>query len=312
MTEIVNDPKRSRPRPRPITGPLFAAPTPFSPAGDICFSAFCDFLAFLSSRGVEGLVVNGTTGEFPSLDLDERRRLYETARAHFAGVIVNNISSANAREANALARHSSDADALLILPPYYFANVSDAGLIDFFRQALEGVETPVFLYNFPRHVKLVLTPGLVEKITNVCPTIVGVKDSGGDLDAARAFKKLTCVRQVFVGKDSKALAALEAGLDGSITGAGNPFPELLVGVRQAWAAGDSALAQRLQQDFDLWNAFRATLTADEPALVKAALGRRLPGYPVHVRPPLRAFDEQGNAALDDILQRLMNTGRLVP
>lgn len=294
-----------------ITGPLFAAPTPFDANGEIRLSAFCDFLTFISARGVEGVVVNGTTGEFPSLDADERQKLYTTARVNFSGAIVNNISSANAREANALARHSSDADALLILPPYYFANVSDEGVIDFFREALAGIEAPVFLYNFPRHVKLVLTPALVEQIMTACPMIVGVKDSSGDLDVASAFKKLAGVRQVFVGKDTKALAALDAGLDGSITGAGNPFPEFLVGIRRAWAARDSALAQRLQQEFDLWNAFRAAHKFDEPALVKAALARRLPGYPVHVRPPLRALNAQDNAALDDILQRLMDTGRLV-
>ena len=294
-----------------ITGPLFAAPTPFDANGEIRLSAYCDFLAFISARGVEGVVVNGTTGEFPSLDADERQKLYTTARVNFSGAIVNNISSANAREANALARHSSDADALLILPPYYFANVSDAGVIDFFREALAGIETPVFLYNFPRHVKLVLTPALVEQIMTACPMIVGVKDSSGDLDVASAFKKLAGVRQVFVGKDTKAFAALDSGLDGSITGAGNPFPEFLVGIRQAWAAGDPALAQRLQQEFDLWNAFRAAHKFDEPALVKAALARRLPGYPIHVRPPLRALTGQEQEALAVIVDRLMDTGRLV-
>ena len=311
MTPKVKGLDEENPRRRRITGPLFAAPTPFDANGELHLAAYCDFLAFLEARGVEGIVVNGTTGEFPSLDADERRTLYTTARANFSGAIVNNISSANAREANALARHSSDADALLILPPYYFANVSDAGLIDFFREALAGVETPVFLYNFPRHVKLVLTPALVEKILRACPMIIGVKDSSGDLDVASAFKKLAGVRQVFVGKDNKALAALDAGLDGSITGAGNPFPEFLVGIRRAWASGDTALAQCLQQEFDLWNAFRAAHKFDEPALVKAALARRLPSYPAHVRPPLHALDAQGNAALDDILQRLMDSGRLV-
>ncbi len=294
-----------------ITGPLFAAPTPFDMNGEIHLSAYCDFLGFISERGVEGVVVNGTTGEFPSLDADERQVLYTTARESFSGAIVNNISSANAREANALARHSSDADALLILPPYYFANVSDEGVIYFFREALAGIETPVFLYNFPRHVKLILTPALVEQIMTACPMIVGVKDSSGDLDVASAFKKLAGVRQVFVGKDTKALAALDAGLDGSITGAGNPFPEFLVGIRQAWASGDTALAQRLQQEFDLWNAFRAAHKFDEPALVKAALARRLPGYPIHVRPPLRALTGQEQDALAAIVDRLMDTGRLV-
>jgi dihydrodipicolinate synthase/N-acetylneuraminate lyase len=293
-----------RQRRRAIRGPLFAAPTPFDASGDICLPAFHDFLDFLTAGGVDALVVNGTTGEFPSLDRDERQNLFEAARRRFHGVVVNNISSTNAREANAFARHSSGADALLILPPYYYAGVTDEGLIDFFREGLEGVETPVFLYNFPRHVKLSLTPALVEKIIAACDVIVGVKDSSGDLDIAGAFKNLVGVRQVFVGKDSKALAALEAGLAGSITGAGNPFPEFLVRLRRAWAAGEALRAQRLQQNFDLWNDFRATLRADEPALVKAALARRLPGYPIHVRPPLRALDASEQAALMGMIDRL--------
>ncbi len=311
MTEGVTETGEERLRRRAVEGPIFATPTPFDSRGSICLSAFRDFLDFLSARGVEALAVNGTTGEFPSLDRRERQNLYDMARQHFRGIVVANISSTNAREANALAKDAIGADALLILPPYYYAGVTERGLIDFFYQALEGVETPVFLYNFPRHVKVSLTPALVESVIAACPTIIGVKDSSGDLDIARAFKNLAGVRQVFIGKDGKALAALDAGLDGSITGAGNPFPEFLVGLRRAWAAGDKLLAQRLQQDFDLWNDFRAIFKADEPALVKAALAKRLPGYPVHVRPPLRALDLESHAALERIIDVLGKTGRLV-
>ena len=310
MTTIVNNPSGTGHGPRQITGPLFAAPTPFDANGDVRLAAFCDFLAFVSTCGVDGLVINGTTGEFPSLDFAERCMLYETARANFAGALVNNISSTNAREANKLARNSIGADALLILPPFYYAGAGDAGLIEFFRRALDGVKTPVFLYNFPRHVKLALTPELVERIMAICPMIIGVKDSSGDLDAARAFKNLAGIRQVFVGNDRQALAALEAGLDGSITGAGNPFPEFLVGIRRAWAAGDKMLAQRFQQDFDVWNAFRKTLNVDEPALVKSALAQRLPGYPLHVRPPLRALTAHELTALGEMLKRLNEANRL--
>ena len=310
MTECITAMGEENRRHRAVEGPIFATPTPFDSRGSICLSAYRDFLEFLSSHGVEAVVVNGTTGEFPSLDRQERQNLYNTARQHFRGIVVSNISSANAQEANALAKNSIEADALLILPPYYYADVSDTGLIDFFRLALAGVETPTFLYNFPRHVKVSLTPALVESVIAACPTIIGVKDSSGDLDIARAFKNRAGVRQVFVGKDAKALAALDSGLDGSITGAGNPFPEFLVGLRRAWAAGDNLLAERIQQDFDLWNAFRSTLRADEPALVKAALAKRLPGYPIHVRPPLRELDAESDAALERMIARLTRTGRL--
>lgn len=289
-----------------IPGPVFAIPTPFeSRSGDVSIPAMRDFLEFLHSKNARSIVVNGSTGEFSSLTAQERNSAYRTARNKFTGYVINNISSTSWREANAFARASADADALLILPPYYFGRVSDQGIIDFFANALEGVEIPVYLYNFPRNVNIVVTLSLFSRIRAACPVVVGVKDSSGDLPAAVAMMQAGGAESVFLGKDTLALAALRAGLAGSITGAGDPFPEFLIEIAEATRTGALERAETVQAGFDVWNAFRATVPVDEAALVKAAIAMRLQGFPVGVRAPLAPIDAVSQAALRGVVERLL-------
>jgi 4-hydroxy-tetrahydrodipicolinate synthase len=292
-----------------ITGPVFAIPTPFEAhSGDVSIPAMCDFLDFLREKYALAIVVNGSTGEFSSLTIRERETAYQAARQKFTGYVINNISTTSCLEANLLARASHGADALLILPPYYFCRVSEQGIIDFFRRALEDVEIPVYLYNFPRNVNIVITPSIFAGIRAACPAIVGVKDSSGDLTAAVALMQDGGAHSVFLGKDTLALAALRAGLAGSITGAGNPFPEFLVEIANAFRGGDFARAEAAQAGFDVWNSFRATLPVDEAALAKAAIATRLPGFPTGVRAPLVSLDAASRTALNAIATRLLADG----
>lgn len=289
-----------------INGPVFAIPTPFEErSGDISLPALKDFLDFLRAKDARSIVVNGSTGEFSSLTAHERETIFRSARAVFTGYVINNISATSWREVNIFARASVGADALLVLPPFYYGRVSEQGIIDFFSRALEGVEIPVYLYNFPRNVKIIITPALFARIRAACPVVAGVKDSSGDLSAAVAFMRDGGAESVFLGKDTLALPALRAGLDGSITGAGDPFPEFLVEIAAAWRAHDLARAEVAQSAFDAWNAFRATLPVDEAALVKATIALRLPGFPSGVRAPLAPLDATSRDALTQIVQRLL-------
>lgn len=290
-----------------IPGPVFAVPTPFeSGSGDISLPAQRDFLHFLHERKARSIVVNGSTGEFSSLTAVERNIAFQKARECFTGYVINNISSPSYREANAFARASVGADALLILPPYYFTRVTEEGLIDFFRHALDSVEIPVYLYNFPRNVNIAITPALCARLREACPVIVGMKDSSGDLPGAVTIAQGSGdVMRVFLGKDTRALAALRAGLAGSITGAGDPFPEFLVEIAAAVQAGDMARAENAQAAFDVWNAFRARLAVDEAALVKAAIALRLPGFPAGVRAPLAPLEAAAHAELTGMVARLL-------
>ena len=76
-----------------LYGPIVALLTPFDDRGEIEWKAFKRYLKSLYSRGVRTVIANGTTGEFPSLTINERQQVVEFVRENFNGTIVNNVSS---------------------------------------------------------------------------------------------------------------------------------------------------------------------------------------------------------------------------
>ncbi|MBI2957658.1 MAG: dihydrodipicolinate synthase family protein [Chloroflexi bacterium] len=268
-------------------GPIFAIVTPFDRGGRIDFSALDEYLGFLHGSGARTLIVNGTTGEFPSMTIAERKRVLEFCRLHFAGCLIANISACAAKDCTSLLEHASDtgADGVIILPPYYFSNATSSGLMAFFQSVLRRSAIPALLYNFPRHTNVEITRELLAALCEANGMIRGIKDSGGDLGVAAGLKSARPGLQVFFGSDTLAFEALERGLDGFVTGGGNAVPECPLGITQAFAGGRKDKALRWQKVLDLWAAYRKSRSALEIAVAKAGLAVRIPGFPVCVRPP---------------------------
>jgi dihydrodipicolinate synthase/N-acetylneuraminate lyase len=269
-----------------LTPPIVALLTPFGADGKIDWRAFESYLIALASWGVKSVIANGTTGEFPSLTLDERQEIVEFVRRHFKGTLVNNVSSTCVEDVKKLlAGTKGNADAILLLPPYYYAEASNDGLCHFFEKALSGNALPVFLYNFPKHTGNRLDIALIEMLFDRGIRITGIKDSSGDLPNALAYRSQFPDLKIFFANDADCLAALQHGLHGSVTGGANPLPEYLLAIQETWVKR-SDKAQTLQCAFDVWNDYRAASLLFEIPLVKAAMGARIKDFPIHVRPPL--------------------------
>jgi 4-hydroxy-tetrahydrodipicolinate synthase len=283
-----------------LRGPVFAIVTPFDETGNIDWPALTDYLQFLHGQGVNEIITGGTAGEFPSLSFRERRALLEHCRAHFPGQVVANVSATAVPECQALLAHAGKyANAVLTLPPFYYADATEMGLRTFFERALESATLPLYLYNFPRHTNVPIPPTVVSWLAGEFANLVGIKDSSGDLDSSLRYKAAAEKLTVLVGADSLAYAALEKGLDGSITGSANPVPECLLAIRKAFLAGEHDLSRRWQGHLDVWNAFRRRAEGSEIAVVKAGLRARLPGFPLFVRPPLSRCSEAQAAGVVD-------------
>lgn len=268
-----------------LTSPIVALLTPFDSDGKIAWPAFASYLAALSAWGVESVVVNGTTGEFPSLTLHERQQTAEFVRQHFAGTVINNVSSTCIDTVKTLiAGTAGNADAVILLPPYYYAGACNDGLCAFFAQALAGNALPVFLYNFPKHTGNRIDNELLEMMANQGVQITGIKDSSGDLQNALAYHSRFPKLKVFFAADSSCLSALQNGLNGSVTGGANPVPDFMVAI-QRYYGKQANKAQTVQCVFDMWNNYRSTHPVVEIPLLKAAMGARIEDFPVYVRPP---------------------------
>ncbi|MGR8979831.1 MAG: dihydrodipicolinate synthase family protein [Gammaproteobacteria bacterium] len=270
---------------RGLSSPLVALLTPFDAEGNIDWQAFRSYLTALFSWGVRSVVANGTTAEFPSLTLAERQTVIEFVKNNFQGSILNNVSSTCVDEAQKLIDGTQGyGDAVLMLPPYYYAKVKNDGLCRFFERTLSGTLLPVFLYNFPQHTGNELDNDLIEMLLLKGIEIAGIKDSSGDIGNAIGYKTRFPQLEVFFAGDFEALAALQKGLSGSITGGANPLPEFIIAIQKyAGLSGDKA--QTLQRSFDVWNEFRKRYGIFEIPLLKAAMGARIKEFPIHVRAP---------------------------
>lgn len=274
-----------------LHGPIFAVVTPFGADGAVDAGALREALGFLADRGVRTIIANGTTGEFPSLSARERETVLRTCRAHFAGQIVANISACAVEQVREHSAAAADlCDAFLLLPPFYYAASPAEGLVRFFEACLGDARRPTLLYNFPRHTQNPISAATYARVASACGAVLGIKETTGDLETGREKKGAVGSGQVFLGGDGLALRALEAGLDGSATGAGNPIPEVLVQIETTFRQGDTARADRIQRAGNWWVDFRKTVDAGDIVVAKAALRHRLPGFPVAVRPPLIEAD----------------------
>jgi dihydrodipicolinate synthase/N-acetylneuraminate lyase len=266
-------------------GPIVALLTPFHASGEIDWQAFKAYLSALHSWGVRAVIANGTTGEFPSLTLTERQKVAEFARGHYPGTIINNVSATCVKDVKKLiAGTQGCGDAVLLLPPYYYAACRNDGLYRFFADALMGVSVPIFLYNFPQHTGNRLDADLLALLVDQGVTVTGIKDSSGDLDNAMVYRLRFSALKIFFASDTQALSALQRGLSGLVTGGANPLPECLIAM-QAFFQASGAKAHAMQRCLDIWNAFRETSGRFEIPLVKAAMGARVEGFPFYVRAP---------------------------
>ncbi|MFI9410158.1 dihydrodipicolinate synthase family protein [Nocardia gamkensis] len=272
---------------------VVAVVTPFQSSGAVDFAALTDYLELVAGAGVGAILVNGTTGEFASLTFGERRAVIEHCRRTWTGTLIAHVGATAAAEVIEAARHGEEyADMLAVITPFFFAAAPEAGIEQFFRQVLAASEKPWLLYNFPRHTGNPLSASMVARLAAEFPQLLGVKDSGKDLTLTREYK-VRCPRlSVFVGDDRIPARLNELGLDGVVTGAGGPVAELPLAITAAAARGEFDCVRCWQQVFDDYSDTRKAMALSDIAFVKTAIGARLPGFPPHVRAPLRAADEQ--------------------
>ena len=268
-----------------LRGPIVALLTPFDASGEIEWQAFKTYLSALFSWGVRAVIANGTTGEFPSMTLNERQKIVEFVRQNFQGTIINNVSATCVSDVRDLiAGTQGCADAVLLLPPYYYSACRNDGLCRFFVSTLSGTSLPAMLYNFPQHTGNRLNADLVAMLLDKGIAIQGIKDSSGDTDNAMVYKSKFPKVKIFLGNDTKVLEVLQKGLSGSVTGGANPLPELLIAMQTDFQlSGDKA--HSLQRCLDVWNEFREASGYFEIPLVKVAMGARIADFPLHVRAP---------------------------
>ncbi len=225
--------------------------TPMTPDQEIDLDGLRRHIDWQLSRGVPGIFVLGTTGEFYALDDTEKQAVPAAAIAHFAGrsPVYVGTGAETTREVIRLTRMAEreGASGVSVITPY-FIKPTQPELIAHFTRVAESTKLPVVLYNNPATCGgLSIEPDTVAKLALV-PNIIGIKDSSGDLQNTIEIIRNTPREKFSVlnGRDTLILAALQFGAQGAIPASCNIAPDLCVGLYETFTKGDWAAAKEYQ------------------------------------------------------------------
>ncbi len=216
-----------------------AAVSPFNPDGSLNAGKLLNYCRhLLSAGGCDGVAPTGTTGEGTSIAMRDRLSLpgvFADAGIESDRVIFG-TGAPSTGDCVALTRAAVDAGYanVLVLPPFYYKNVSDDGLYGYYASVIDKVADDrlrIYLYHFPQMSQTPLSTDLVRRlIADFGPLIAGLKDSSGDFEQSRAFVEATGGVEndfdVFPSSEAMLWDGLAIGTAGVISGSTNAFGAL--------------------------------------------------------------------------------------
>ncbi len=226
---------------------LTAMVTPFDAQGDLNVDAAVRLAKWLVEQGNEGLVICGTTGESPTLSIDEKLTLFETVASAVTVPILAGTTGYNTGLDIGLTEEAGKlgiAGVLAVCP--FYSRPSQAGLETHFRAIAGATDLPVVLYDIPvRSGRKIDSTTLVRLAADV-PNILGLKDAAGNPGATAAVKaNAPADFEVYSGDDAMTLPLLAIGAVGVIGVATHWCAPDQVEMFDAWERGDVLSAQRI-------------------------------------------------------------------
>ncbi|HRH81174.1 MAG TPA: 4-hydroxy-tetrahydrodipicolinate synthase [Thiobacillaceae bacterium] len=285
-----------------ITGSLVAIVTPMLPDGALDLDSLRSLVNWHVEQGTDGIVIVGTTGESPTVTMDEHCQLIRTAVEQAKGRIpviagTGANSTTEAIELTECAK-AAGASAGLSVAPYYNKPTQE-GLYQHFRRIAEAVDLPMFLYNVPGRTVADIGHDTTLRLAQV-PGIVGIKDATGNIErGSNLIKAAPKGFAIYSGDDASALALMLLGGHGVISVTANVAPRLMRDMCAAALAGD--LARARETNFRLLGLHGKLFLEANPIPVKWALaemGRIADG----IRLPLTPLSAQHHEALRNAMR----------
>ena len=287
---------------KPIVGSLVALVTPMHEDGSIDYVCLRKLVDWHVVEGTACIVVVGTTGESPTVSVEEHCEVIRVAVEHAAGrVPIMAGAGANATsEAIELSRFAKKVGAhctLQVVP--YYNRPSQEGMYQHFRAVAEAVDIPMFLYNVPGRTVADVAHDTVLRLAQV-PGIVGIKEATGDIArAAWLIKHAPAGFSVFSGDDNTAVALMLLGGHGNISVTANVAPRLMHELCVAAIEGNTKRAAALH--LRLLPLHRQLFCEPSPAPTKWAMAQLGLCKPA-VRLPIVPLSNAGQALVGQALR----------
>jgi 4-hydroxy-tetrahydrodipicolinate synthase len=257
-----------------FSGSMVAIVTPMTADGGLDWPAWDRLLDFHAREGTDGIVVAGTTGESPVLELDEIEELTRRAVARCRDKVKVIVGSGTYSTAGSVARTRTlsrlGVDAVMLVTPYYNKPPQE-GLYRHFMAAADASEAPVILYNVPSRTAVDLLPSTVARLARH-PRIVAVKEATGLLSRARETLELIPPEFTLLsGDDATAIDLMSVGARGVISVSANVAPRRMHEACEAALSGDMVKARAIDSSLQLLH--KDLFVEANPVPVKWAMAR---------------------------------------
>ena len=289
----------------PITGSLVAIITPMHEDGSLDLPGLRRLVDYHIQEGTDAIVAVGTTGESPTVDVEEHHEVIRVVIEQAAGRIpviagTGANSTAEAIEMNRAAKVLG-ADATLSVVPYY-NKPSQEGLYQHFKTIADAVDIPMLLYNVPGRTVTNMLPATVARLAQL-PQVIGIKEACGSLAQISELLML-CPRDFVIlsGDDFTALPSVYMGGKGVISVVSNLEPGKMALLMEAAFKKDFDTANRLH--FQLFNLMGAMFCYPSPAPAKKGLELMGKIASSEVRLPMVAMDAASLERLQHDMRQL--------
>lgn len=288
-----------------FTGAYTALVTPFK-NGQVAFDELSRLVKTQIDQGIDGLVAVGTTGESPTLDMDEHlatiRCVVEAADGRVPVLAGSGANSTSEGLKLTKGAHEAGADGMLIVAPYYNKPTQE-GMFGYFSQLAEATDRPIVLYSIPGRCGVEIGVRTMERLLERYPHVNHLKEAGGSCDRVDQVRQaLGDDMTILSGDDSLTLPFIALGAKGVISVASNVVAREVKAMTQAAIDGDFAAARLLHTR--LYPLFKNLFIEANPVPAKYAL--RLTGVieSEEVRSPLCEMADDNKKVIRETLAGL--------
>jgi 4-hydroxy-tetrahydrodipicolinate synthase len=258
----------------PIVGSIVALVTPMNEDGSVDYPALRRLIDWHIAEGTACIGVVGTTGESPTVSVEEHCEIIRVAVEQVAGrvPVMAGAGANSTREAIELTRFAKKvgADCSLSVVPYY-NKPSQEGMYQHFKTIAEAVDLPMMLYNVPGRTVADMLPETTLRLAQV-PGVMGVKEATGNIErAAWLIKHAPKGFSVYSGDDGTAIALMLLGGQGNVSVTANIAPRAMADLCRAAVAGDAKTAREIH--FKLASLNKLLFAEPNPVPVKWAMQR---------------------------------------
>ena len=287
---------------KPIVGSIVALVTPMCDDGSIDYPALRKLIDWHMAEGTDCICVVGTTGESPTVSVEEHCEIIRVAVEHAKGrvPIMAGAGGNSTREAIELARFALKvgADCTLSVVPYYNKPTQE-GIFQHFKTIAEAVDIPMVLYNVPSRTVADMQAATALRLAQV-PGIIGIKEATGDIERASfLIKHAPAGFSVYSGDDASAVALMLLGGQGNVSVTANVAPRAMHELCTAAVAGKAAEAAALHMK--LLPLHMNLFVEPSPAPAKWAL-QRLGVCGAALRLPITPLTLAGQAVVEQAMR----------